>query len=336
MLTLGTYTERSPSKRGLHAFIEATIPRQWKISARNCNPGLEIYDGRQGSARYFTVTGGRVGRLSEIRKGPEAQAALDAFIAKWVPDHAEAVEVPEKIQSDEQKLDDDAALHVMFDATDGAKYRRIFQGDRTGYSSQSEADYALCRKLRFYTRADATQMDRLFRRSGLIRSKWDEKRGTGTYGSTTIANAMRDAGRLYSLSHPRYSAEPSVGQFGKVHRLILPILARLTKTDNLVYEALAVHANRNTGACWASATTIGRLIGKTREHVQESIGNLKAAGLISVTPRSGTTSIIRLLAYQGVSKLDTCTGKQPQKALARRNGTTRRLDPDGKNCSPLP
>ncbi len=42
---------------------------------------------------------------------------------------------------------------------------------RGHYTSQSEADLALCNFLAFWTGGDAARIDRLFRRSGLYRPK---------------------------------------------------------------------------------------------------------------------------------------------------------------------
>src|SRR6185369_1853678 len=55
---------------------------------------------------------------------------------------------------------------------------------------RSAADLALCNLLAFWTGRDATRMDRLFRGSGLMREKWDSRRGETTYGGQTIARAI--------------------------------------------------------------------------------------------------------------------------------------------------
>jgi hypothetical protein len=51
---------------------------------------------------------------------------------------------------------------------------------------------SLCDKLAFWTNRDSAQMDRLFRRSGLYRIKWDEVHYASgeTYGQHTIAEAI--------------------------------------------------------------------------------------------------------------------------------------------------
>jgi putative DNA primase/helicase len=48
--------------------------------------------------------------------------------------------------------------------------------------------------LAFWTGGDAQRMDRLFRCSGLMREKWDRETGASTYGSLTIAAALKYLG----------------------------------------------------------------------------------------------------------------------------------------------
>ena len=307
-LQLGSYAEWSPSGCGLHIFIRAAISRSRNIAATSAAPRREIYDGRLGSARYLTVTGNRIGEVTEIREGPDAQVALDAFVAKWFPDSPEPI-IAQTPEIDEHKLDDEQVLQAMFGGGDGAEWRAIFDGEVSGYPSQSEADFALIRKLRFYTRADVGQMDRLFRRSGLMRPKWDEKRGEATYGQNTIKSVIALGGRRYSPCGGRYGVGTSGGRFGMVHGSVLPALANQGKTDILTYIALTMHADREDGRCHPSAARIAQLIGTTREHAQTSISALKTAGLVLVDSHQGSTSTFRLPAFGRVSRLGTGSGQ---------------------------
>src|SRR5207249_2707772 len=75
-------------------------------------------------------------------------------------------------------------------ARNGAKFTALWRGDWSGYPSQSEADQALCNLLAFWTHGDAPRVDSLFRRSGLYRPKWDQRRGAQTYGERTVATAI--------------------------------------------------------------------------------------------------------------------------------------------------
>jgi putative DNA primase/helicase len=87
-------------------------------------------------------------------------------------------------------FDDATILQKATAAANKDKLCRLAHGDwHHDYASQSEADLALCCMLAFWT-TNADQLDRLFRTTGLIRAKWDEKRGTATYGQRTIAEAL--------------------------------------------------------------------------------------------------------------------------------------------------
>jgi len=72
-------------------------------------------------------------------------------------------------------------------------------GNTVGYDSQSEADMALCCLLAFWTGGDRTQMDHLFRQSGLLREKWDEVHYAdgSTYGEKTIERAIATTSEFY-------------------------------------------------------------------------------------------------------------------------------------------
>ncbi|MCH7472795.1 class I tRNA ligase family protein [bacterium] len=51
--------------------------------------------------------------------------------------------------------------------------------------------------LAFWTGRDPVRMDQIFRRSGLMRDKWDEQRGAETYGQRTIATAIARCRDVY-------------------------------------------------------------------------------------------------------------------------------------------
>lgn len=79
----------------------------------------------------------------------------------------------------------------MFSSLHGEEIRRLFSGDVSGYGGDdSRADLALCSYLAFWTNNDLQMMDSLFRQSGLMRSKWDEKRGNQIYGGMTLARSL--------------------------------------------------------------------------------------------------------------------------------------------------
>jgi putative DNA primase/helicase len=62
----------------------------------------------------------------------------------------------------------------------------LWTGEKARYPSHSEAVYAFLQQLKFWTYGDADQADRIFRMSGLYDAKWDEKRGTITFGEAEL------------------------------------------------------------------------------------------------------------------------------------------------------
>jgi putative DNA primase/helicase len=86
-------------------------------------------------------------------------------------------------------IDDGDLLRRAATARNGTKFSALMNGDTSAYKSASEADLALCGLLAFWTDGNTERIDRIFRTSGLMRTKWDERRGDRTYGEDTIARA---------------------------------------------------------------------------------------------------------------------------------------------------
>ena len=94
---------------------------------------------------------------------------------------------------------DEEVLQKALAAKNGDNFRRYYHGDTSlwegqgaRHRSQSEADFTLVLMLLYWTNNDTTQVDRLFRQSGLMREKWDRPiKGSETYGERIIKDAMR-------------------------------------------------------------------------------------------------------------------------------------------------
>jgi len=96
-----------------------------------------------------------------------------------------AVVAPPTVQA--STADDEMVFDVLERANNDEKFKRLWNGDITGYPSASEADAALCEKLAFYTGKDPEAIDRAFRASGLMRDKWDRE----DYRDRTIERAVK-------------------------------------------------------------------------------------------------------------------------------------------------
>jgi P4 family phage/plasmid primase-like protien len=93
-------------------------------------------------------------------------------------------------------LDDVALLTKARKAKAGAKFSALYdRGDwqGQGFPSQSEADLWLTGRLAFWTGRDCAQIDSLFRRSALMREKWNRD----DYRQHTLDTAVTGCSRVY-------------------------------------------------------------------------------------------------------------------------------------------
>lgn len=196
-----SYTEKSPSETGLHIITRGlltggSVKRDW----------CELYD----KDRYFTVTGNVYGEYRPVRVAQDAISALRQELAP--PAEKPAPQLPQRAESSlSPAMADSEILEIAFRAKNGAAIKKLYDGDWSGYKSQSEADIALCNYLAFYTK-DAQQLDRLFRSSGLMRDKWDHKHGKETYGEMTVRKAIDLTREGYT---PRATAAQDFGGMEK-------------------------------------------------------------------------------------------------------------------------
>ncbi|MGC8485227.1 MAG: helix-turn-helix domain-containing protein, partial [Candidatus Baltobacteraceae bacterium] len=244
--------------------------------------------------------GERLGDASCLASGPRARAALDAFLKKWFPESPLAITSANgpNIEPEANTTSDDAVLRIMFDAKDGARSRAIFEGDVLTYPSQSEADLALCGKLRFYSRGDAAQIDRLFRRSGLMRAKWDERRGPETYGAITITKTIVKGGPVYTArirgDDARARDAKERRAFGKVPLWWVVRLGGVGELACRVLSVIASYADAKSGEAFPSVATIAAHLRVSERRVKTALAVLKAAGLLEATRRPRKSNLYRL------------------------------------------
>lgn len=94
----------------------------------------------------------------------------------------------------------DAELIARIQVSKSAdRFDALWRGDPAARDGDAaRADYALCKMLAFWAAKDAARIDRLFRRSGLMRAAWDDPRGDGTYGAEVIARAVAATTDVYT------------------------------------------------------------------------------------------------------------------------------------------
>jgi len=190
ILPIGSYAELSPSRTGVHTIAIGSVPGE-----SNKSGNREMYD----TGRFFTMTGWHI-EGTPITVEKVSQDPLNLIYQRIVGDRA-----PQKIvdrasltgdnsfpvgRTTPLEIGDEGIIAQCLVAKNSVKFRELFECGSSKYGSHSEADMALCGILIFFTQ-DPAQIDRIFRQSSLYRSKWDEMRGSMTYGMKTILEVLR-------------------------------------------------------------------------------------------------------------------------------------------------
>jgi hypothetical protein len=146
--TFISYTEKSASGTGYHIIVKGQIP------AGVHRDKVEVYS----SARYMICTG------NVVRGAPiqDYQTLLDILFQEMRPANSAPLEDMEDV------LEDQEIIEMAMGAANAEKFNALCIGDwqAMGYSSQSEADFALLSILAYYTLSNE-QVRRVFRMSNL-------------------------------------------------------------------------------------------------------------------------------------------------------------------------
>jgi putative DNA primase/helicase len=201
--TLDSYTEYSQSGNGVHIICYGKLPEGGRRKS-----SVEMYS----TGRYFIVTGYTLddGHMSIEERTEELATVHEKYINAKKQGKNEQKHIKNE-QKEPVFVSDDEIIEIALAAKNGSLFEDLMNGSWQGrYSSQSEADLGLCNMLAFYAGKDHGMMDRLFRRSGLMRPKWDEKHGEGgSYGRMTIGKAITDCGTVYT---PQRKKEKQLSQ----------------------------------------------------------------------------------------------------------------------------
>ena len=200
---LRSYNEISKSGNGIHIICKGELPDGGRRRGR-----VEMYS----EGRYFIMTGNQYN--AKYSKIVDCTERIKVLHSKYIPDLT-----PQTIK-DTQFVRLELADTDVIDKARACKTGRVFQllyeGAWQGlFNSQSEADLALCGQLAFWCQKDEAQIDRIFRSSGLMRPKWDERRGETTYGQMTINKAITTCTEVYMPQRGGDDTELALGLFGK-------------------------------------------------------------------------------------------------------------------------
>lgn len=189
-----SYTETSISGEGVHIITRGAIPGD-----KRRHKNVEMYQ----SGRFFALTGNAFGKPDQRIDDVDPQN-IKFLYKKYIDPQSKKI-VQLKQPEAEPRFNDmteQSIVDAALASKSGTRFERLMKGVFDDYESQSEADLALANMLAFWTAKDFQKMDTIFRESGLMRDKYDQKHGKTTYGSALLNKAIADASEVY---HPRHN-----------------------------------------------------------------------------------------------------------------------------------
>jgi putative DNA primase/helicase len=171
-----SFAERSVSGTGIHILCRGELPDD--ALKRNDEKGIEIYS----TKRFICMTGDIIDGRSELKDYSDKIAEIAYEFTGRRPPPREYTPTPADTGNTE-------LIEQICNSRQRAKFNALMQGDISGYPSHSHADSALVFMLAWWTQ-DISQIDGIFRLSGLYRDKWDSPRGGTTYGGLLIDDAL--------------------------------------------------------------------------------------------------------------------------------------------------
>lgn len=187
---MDSYTEFSPSGKGIHIIVKGNLPQNiLGTGKKSTKYGLEVYS----YGRYFTFTGNKENSNDVLERTDE----LAELFEKYFPDEPSLPSTDDVEDIKSQRFSNDELWQKMFRSVSGDEIKSMHDGniiktDMHGNPDHSATDIAICNHLAFWTAKNSTQMDAMFRETGLMRDKWDKVHHSSgeTYGERTINMAI--------------------------------------------------------------------------------------------------------------------------------------------------
>ena len=254
---------------------------------------------------------------------PNGRAAPDEVRTNLSPGEAAGAE------HHDPGLTDDEIIQKAFEAKNGAKFKRLWQGHRESYKTDDAADSALCAMLAYWTGRDPKHMDRLFRRSGLMRPKWDTKIGERTYGQEAIQQAIANSREVYAgveeqreLQHAREKVHEFLEQAKATRDITFAFQAAAFIAQLPAVEAGPVKAQFKaaTGG-FLNLNDLGRAISEAARDHKKSAHRKTASGLQAITITDRPLREVSDEALTALYQVNKCSS--PPNILVRANKLVR-------------
>lgn len=180
-----SYAEQSPSGTGVHVWFKYKHNKE-RHKNKNAETGYEIYDNK----RFITLTGETLNDLPICEGGERLDAFLDKVLKR-------EVNVTQRINPHtvgKAAASEEEIIRMALNCKTGERfYKFLFGGWENDYNSDfSKADFGFLNDLAFWCNRDPHMMDSIYRKSKLMRDKWDRPQNGSTYGQEHIFRAISE------------------------------------------------------------------------------------------------------------------------------------------------
>lgn len=295
--SFSTHTVASVSGTGVHLFLRG----QWPTGAGNKKRLNEVCVEVYADRRFIVMTDTAI-RDVPVRACQQELERLHRLL--WPQQSSTDARKPTP-RGSASRLDDDELIARASAAKGGEEFAALWAGDRSGYPSPSEADYALVRSLAWRSACDREQVARLWLRSGLYREKLDRE----DYRERTIDRAceyVAAGGGGYSGRAPQFAA-----RLGAEERTFVKDDLKYFRLSPRIWEqewsesakTLAIYLlcnrHRNTEGLYRlpKAYILGDL-GWARERLAEPFAELLEAGFIEYDDKTSVVFVAKALRWQ--------------------------------------
>ena len=185
--TICSYTETSPSGKGVRIIVYPgdLVYDTERYYINNRNNRLEVYI-PGATDKYVTLTGNPI-REYDVSECPEE---LHTVLEKYMVRPMAGFIKQYRVKPPGSYLTDGSVLVKVFASRQADKFKSLWEGNIPAGKTHSDADMSLAMMLAFWCGGDVEQMDRLFRESKLMRSKWDRRQSGSSYGRRTLEKAV--------------------------------------------------------------------------------------------------------------------------------------------------
>lgn len=206
---LDSYTEFSPSGKGIHIIVKGNLPNSIKGTGKKSTEfGLEVYS----YGRYFTMTGNRENENDVLERTDEL-AELFQF---YFPNLKQQEEINNSNDS-KPVFSNEELWSKMFESKKGKEILALYEGELLN-NDWSVSDLTLTNHLAFWTARNTYQIDSMMRETALMRDKWDKiHHSTGeTYGEHTIAISIASTVEVYNGKPKKFM----LSELGNAERIV--------------------------------------------------------------------------------------------------------------------